>query len=72
MTDMNVSFLSELDGYNKPRLEAYEKHLLLNSGRQIEEASDFTEIVDERTGFSGLDSTDSVSVNIFYIATRTD
>lgn len=46
---MNASFLSGLDGWNKPGFEVY---------------ANFTEIVLKQTEFSDLDSTDSVNVKI--------
>jgi len=61
---MTSSIQSGLDGWNNCKFEAYAKLLRLKSGKQIEEASDFTDISGEQAENSGLRSTDSVDVNM--------
>lgn len=61
---MSSSRQSGLDGWNKSRFEAFTKLLLLKSGRQVEEASDFIDIPSEAIETSDLESIDSVNVNI--------
>ncbi|KAJ6028506.1 hypothetical protein N7540_004082 [Penicillium herquei] len=53
-----------LDGWDKPRFEAFTKLLLLKSGRQVEEASEFVDIPSEETETSDLKSIDSVNVDL--------
>lgn len=62
---MTSSIQSGLDGWNNCKFEAYAKLLRLKSGRQIQEASDFTDISGEQAENSGLESTDSVDVNVW-------
>jgi hypothetical protein len=59
---MSISSPSGLDGWDKSRFEAFTKLLLLKSGRQVEEASDFINIPSEETESSDLKSIDSVKV----------
>jgi hypothetical protein len=62
LADMSISSPSGLDGWDKSRFEAFTKLLLLKSGRQVEEASDFINIPSEETESSDLKSIDSVKV----------
>ena len=61
---MSQPSLSALDGWDRFRFEAYVKLLLLKSGRQIEEPSDLTEIVEEQAESLDLQNSDSIDVNI--------
>jgi hypothetical protein len=60
---MSTPWTPELDGWNRSRFEAYAKLLGLKNGRQIEEASDFTEIATGEADSADLEST-SVNVDI--------
>lgn len=61
---MSASRPSGLDGWDKSRFEAFSKLLLLKSGRQVEEASEFIDKPSEETEASDLKSSNSVNVNI--------
>ena len=61
---MSASLPWESDGLDKSRFEAYAKLLLLKNGRQVEEASDFNEMICQQTKVADLDDADSVNVNV--------
>lgn len=62
---MSSSFPWGIDGLDKSRFEAYAKLLRLKNGGQIEEASNFSEILDEDIELEKPDDTDSVNANAF-------
>ncbi|KAK0762955.1 hypothetical protein N5P37_004481 [Trichoderma harzianum] len=62
---MSSSFPWGIDGLDKSRFEAYAKLLRLKNGGQIEEASNFSEILDEDIELEKSDDTDSVNANAF-------
>jgi hypothetical protein len=64
LADMSISRQSGLDGWDKSRFEAFTKLLLLKSGRQVEEASEFIDIPSEETESSDLQSVDSVNLDL--------
>lgn len=60
---MSILRPSELGEWDKSRFEAFTKLLLLKSGRQVEEALEFTDIPSENTETSELESIDSLNVD---------
>ncbi|KAL6701647.1 hypothetical protein J3F84DRAFT_355391 [Trichoderma pleuroticola] len=62
---MSSTFPWGIDGLDKFRFEAYAKLLRLKNGGQIEEASNFSEILDEEIDLEKPDDTDSVNAIAF-------
>lgn len=64
---MSLSCPWGVKGLDKPRFEAYAKLLRLKNGGQIEEASNFSEMLDEEIESDKLDDADSVDANEFLL-----
>ncbi|KAM0514881.1 hypothetical protein ACHAPE_006557 [Trichoderma viride] len=64
---MSLSCPWGVEGLNKPRFEAYAKLLRLKNGGQIEEASNFSEMLDEEIGSDKLDDAETIDTNEFLL-----